>query len=224
MADLFSDLEDDKKISIGKTEVEYKTASSILTKASGFMETYDYTLNPYSGCSFGCTYCYAAFFSRTEEKRKNWGYWIQVKENALQLLMKFRKKSLHDKTICMSSVTDPYQPIKYFSLTALLLLISCSFLKQNDFIISKVISKNTNEQILYDVYQTGIDNYRFEFKAVNHPDTIKLFEYFLNDATYKAMRFKITPSNDTLTIVTNMPTDFKFSQTKIGTIVILKNE
>lgn len=112
MTDLFSDLEDDKKTSIGQSEVIYKAAASILTEAKGFMGGYDYTLNPYSGCSFGCTYCYAAFFSRTEEQRKNWGYWVQVKENGLQLLIKFRKKSLKDKTIYMSSVTDPYQPIE----------------------------------------------------------------------------------------------------------------
>lgn len=113
---------------------------------------------------------------------------------------------------------------QYFTLTALLLIASCSFFEQNDFIISKVISKDTNEQIFYDVYQTGIDNFRFEFKAVNNSDTIKLFEYFLNDATYKAMRFKITPSNDTLIIIPNIPTELKFSKTKIGTTVILKNE
>lgn len=111
--DLFSDLnEHSKRTAVGQSKIEYKNVLSILTKASGFMESYDYTLNPYSGCSFGCTYCYAAFFSRTEEQRKNWGYWVQVKENALQLLMKFRKKMLVDKTIYMSSVTDPYQPIE----------------------------------------------------------------------------------------------------------------
>ncbi|AEE52605.1 SPL family radical SAM protein [Haliscomenobacter hydrossis] len=112
MKDLFSDLEDDKKNSIGKSKVDYKKASTILTKASGFMESYDYTLNPYSGCSYGCTYCYAAFFSRTEEQRNNWGYWLTVKENALYLLMKYRKRPLTGKTIYMSSVTDPYQPIE----------------------------------------------------------------------------------------------------------------
>jgi len=112
MTDLFSDIPDDKPTSVEKSEVTYKNAASILTAAKGFMGTYDYTLNPYSGCSFGCTYCYAAFFSRTEEQRKNWGYWVQVKENALQLLVKFRTKSLRDKTIYMSSVTDPYQPIE----------------------------------------------------------------------------------------------------------------
>ena len=50
------------------------------------MDEYDFTLNPYSGCSFGCTYCYAAFFSRTKEQRDGWGYWVTVKENAIELL------------------------------------------------------------------------------------------------------------------------------------------
>lgn len=110
--DLFSGYEEEKRTSIGNTEVLYKNAASILTEAKGFMGAYDYTLNPYSGCSFGCTYCYAAFFSRSEEQRKNWGYWLHVKQNALQLLIKFRKKPLLNKTIYMSSVTDPYQPIE----------------------------------------------------------------------------------------------------------------
>jgi len=110
--DLFSPLESQKRTSIGKCEIIYKEASSILTEAKGFMSGYDFTLNPYSGCSFGCNYCYAAFFARTEEQRNNWGYWVQVKENALRLLLKFRKKPLTEKTIYMSSVTDPYQPIE----------------------------------------------------------------------------------------------------------------
>lgn len=104
--------EDEKKKSIGSTSIEYKAVSSILTKASGFMEDYDFTLNPYSGCSFGCTYCYAAFFSRNKDKMDNWGNWLSVKENAIALLMKYRKKPLIDKTIYLSSVTDPYQPIE----------------------------------------------------------------------------------------------------------------
>jgi DNA repair photolyase len=101
-----------RKSKLGQTEIDYKPASSILTKASGFMADYDYTLNPYSGCSFGCTYCYAAFFTRNKEKMDNWGKWLTVKENALQILKKKRKKPLIDKTIYLSSVTDPYQPIE----------------------------------------------------------------------------------------------------------------
>ncbi len=103
---------DDKKIKLGHAEIKYKSASSILTKPSGFMDSYDYSLNPYSGCSFGCTYCYAAFFSRNKEKMDNWGYWVEVKENAMIMLKKKRKKPLMDVIVYMSSVTDPYQPIE----------------------------------------------------------------------------------------------------------------
>lgn len=102
----------DKRNTIGHSQVEYKSFSSILTKTSGFISAYDYTLNPYSGCTFGCTYCYAAFFAKTQDFRNNWGYWVQVKENALELLVKRRKKPLYGKKIYISSVTDPYQPIE----------------------------------------------------------------------------------------------------------------
>lgn len=113
--DLFSSIGENKesrKNKIGQTEIDYTNASSILTEASGFMNAYDYTLNPYSGCSFGCNYCYAAFFTRTVQEKDNWGKWLKVKENALQLLIKWRKKPLVEKTIYISSVTDPYQPIE----------------------------------------------------------------------------------------------------------------
>ena len=114
--ELFDDIEqnntEDKKKKIGQTEIQYIKSASILTEAKGFMGAYDFTLNPYSGCSFGCNYCYAAFFSRSSEEKDNWGHWLKVKENALQLLLKWRKKPLYNKTIYISSVTDPYQPIE----------------------------------------------------------------------------------------------------------------
>lgn len=97
---------------LGQSEIAYKSAHSILTPTSGFLESYDYSLNPYSGCAFGCTYCYAAFFTWEKEKQDNWGYWVEVKENALALLQKKRKRPLINKNIYMSSVTDPYQPIE----------------------------------------------------------------------------------------------------------------
>ena len=102
----------EKPVNVGKSSVEYASVKSILTRASGFMSTYDYTLNPYSGCTFGCTYCYAAFFVRDKLKQDEWGRWVKVKENALQLMIKKRKRPIVGKTIYMSSVTDPYQPIE----------------------------------------------------------------------------------------------------------------
>lgn len=97
---------------LGQTRIYYGKAREILTRATGFMGEYDYTLNPYSGCFFGCTYCYAAFFSRDLAKRDDWGNWLFVKENAVDLLMKRKVGSLDDKLIYMSSVTDPYQPVE----------------------------------------------------------------------------------------------------------------
>ncbi|MEW6474678.1 MAG: radical SAM protein [Actinomycetota bacterium] len=75
------------------------------------MTDYDYTLNPYSGCSFGCTYCYAAFFTRNRALQDSWGYWVQVKENAVDRLRRARTP-LAGKSIYLSSVTDPYQPVE----------------------------------------------------------------------------------------------------------------
>ena len=101
----------DRPNQLGQAAVEYAPVRDILTRASGFMSEYDYTLNPYSGCSFGCTYCYAAFFSLNREKRDTWGHWITVKENAVSKMERF-KRSLDGKLIYMSTVTDPYQPIE----------------------------------------------------------------------------------------------------------------
>jgi DNA repair photolyase len=92
--------------------VTHHQARSILSSASGFIGMFDYTLNPYSGCRFGCSYCYAAFFARTKEKQDTWGRWLEVKANALDLLKKKRKRPLMNQAIYMSSVTDPYQPIE----------------------------------------------------------------------------------------------------------------
>jgi len=93
---------------------------STLTKASGFIKDYDYSLNPYSGCAFGCQYCYAAAFvsekpdkdrSPSPYRRENWGEWIRVKKNAVQqVAAAVRKGELNDKSAYMSTVTDPYQP------------------------------------------------------------------------------------------------------------------
>jgi DNA repair photolyase len=94
-----------------RVDVSTTTARGILTKASGFMSGYDFTLNPYAGCAFGCTYCYAASFATNRDERDQWGYWVRVKENAVDLLRR-RRGRLTGSTIYMSSVTDPYQPVE----------------------------------------------------------------------------------------------------------------
>src|SRR6267142_1819031 len=71
----------------------------------------DYTLNPYSGCSFNCLYCYirgSKYGIHMEEK-------LSVKVNALALLEKaltLRSRKGQYGIIVLSSSTDPYLQIE----------------------------------------------------------------------------------------------------------------
>ncbi len=100
----------------GTANVYGKPARSILNPASGYIRAYDFTLNPYRGCQYGCSYCYATAFSPNQAMRDDWGNWVIIKENAADLIAKEldRWQSKHDRppSIYMSTVTDPYQPIE----------------------------------------------------------------------------------------------------------------
>ena len=86
-----------------------KQAKSILNKTKRrdpwFLD--DYTINPYSGCSFNCLYCYirgSKYGEHMEEK-------LSIKENAVALLEKqlaLRAKKNQYGIIVVSSATDPY--------------------------------------------------------------------------------------------------------------------
>lgn len=77
----------------------------------------DYVINPYTGCRFGCTYCYASFMGRFLKDKgvKDWGQYVYAKVNAPELLekelpkLKAKGKGLE---IFLSSVTDPYQGVE----------------------------------------------------------------------------------------------------------------
>ena len=70
--------------------VECQPSRSLLTRATGFLRGYQFTLNPYSGCAFGCSYCYARFFASSEARRDTWGEWVSAKQNAPALLARAR--------------------------------------------------------------------------------------------------------------------------------------
>lgn len=101
----------------GGANVYEQNARSLLTKATGFIAAYDFTLNPYRGCQYGCSYCYAAAFSPNPQMRQDWGKWVIIKQNAAEILEKeldswYKKNPDKPPSIYMSSVTDPYQPIE----------------------------------------------------------------------------------------------------------------
>ena len=68
--------------------MEQVNARSIFSPATGFIRRggFDFSCNPYLGCSFGCNYCYAMFTPQNRRPRALWGKWFQAKSNAVALL------------------------------------------------------------------------------------------------------------------------------------------
>jgi DNA repair photolyase len=93
--------------------MELIESRSIFSPATGFIQRggFDWTCNPYVGCTFGCTYCYAAFLPQNRRPPEEWGKWITAKKNAVELAQKQAKK-VAGEAVYMSSVTDPYQPVE----------------------------------------------------------------------------------------------------------------
>lgn len=94
-------------------EIEAKT---ILSKTG--LPGVDWVVNPYTGCQFGCKYCYAYFVGKFTHPNEEWGRYVDVKVNAAKLfkrelgtkLIKAGGKNIGE--IFFSSVTDPYQGLE----------------------------------------------------------------------------------------------------------------
>ncbi|WP_312111584.1 SPL family radical SAM protein [Brevibacillus reuszeri] len=97
-----------------KTALFYKNPKTLLNKGSGFLSDYTHSLNPYTGCSFACSYCYVRQMPVSLFREQPWGTWVDIKQEAATLLRKElqRAKAKGKVTIFMSSATDPYQPIE----------------------------------------------------------------------------------------------------------------
>lgn len=79
---------------------------SIITKSN--IPGIDYVINPYVGCTHSCVYCYARFMKKfTGHYNEYWGSFVDVKINAPDLIPVSSKKYVN-KSIFISSVTDPY--------------------------------------------------------------------------------------------------------------------
>lgn len=96
-----------------KVKVREIQAQSILTpqKVGNLAEAFNYSLNPYSGCAFACSYCYVPKFPNKDHEYFEWGTWVNAKMNAPELIAKERTK-IFGSRIFFSSATDPYQYIE----------------------------------------------------------------------------------------------------------------
>ncbi len=110
-----------RRRSIERPEYFLLPVKSILNRCDSARVPFDWTINPYRGCEFGCKYCYARYTHEYMEidggefERK-----IFVKQDAAVLLASdlSRKYSYESKAsgytqaehIAIGTATDPYQP------------------------------------------------------------------------------------------------------------------
>ncbi len=98
------------------SETQLVRSRSVLTPASGFLNAFTHTLNPYMGCAFGdggCgVYCYVAESPIGLYAGRPWGQWLRAKANAAEALRRDLGTVTDPNSIrvFMSSATDPYQP------------------------------------------------------------------------------------------------------------------
>ncbi len=82
-------------------------SKAILTKTG--IGGYDFCINPYVGCAYGCRYCYASFMKRFTGHPEPWGEFVDIKINAPRVLRKQLKRA-RNGSVLLGTVTDPYQP------------------------------------------------------------------------------------------------------------------
>jgi len=95
--------------------VEYFTlvAKSLLNRCvSKRQMPFEWTINPYRGCEFGCKYCYARYTHEFMEMRDGMEFEqkIYVKQHAAGLLRQELRRVKADESIALGTATDPYQP------------------------------------------------------------------------------------------------------------------
>ena len=157
-------------------------AKSILIKSG--LPASDWVINPYNGCPFACSYCYAASIARWKHPGKTWGTFLDVKINAPQLLKhelnKLEKKHKNKDfgSIFFSSVTDPYNGMEAkYKLTRQCLQVLLDFNYQGSISIltkSPLVTEDINlfkqfKNIEVGMTITGLDDNVSRFLEVYAP-------------------------------------------------------
>jgi len=97
-----------------KRRVEYfdLPARSYVTKCASERVPFDWTINPYRGCEFGCKYCYARYAHEFMELRDPQDFERKIFVKHFDAA-RFREELRHissGESIAIGTATDPYQP------------------------------------------------------------------------------------------------------------------
>ncbi|UCG33618.1 MAG: radical SAM protein [Phycisphaerales bacterium] len=71
----------------------------------------DYSFNCYVGCGHGCKYCYARFMQRFHPHAEEWGRFVDVKVNAVEVLAR-QLTRLAPGEVFTCSACDGWQPVE----------------------------------------------------------------------------------------------------------------
>jgi len=97
--------------------VEFRTMDtrSVLNRVvSTRVNYFEWSINPYRGCEFGCRYCYARYTHEFMDKADPLLFEreIYVKQHAAWLLRQELRQVAEGETIAIGTATDPYQPVE----------------------------------------------------------------------------------------------------------------
>jgi DNA repair photolyase len=154
-------------------DINYTTPKKILTSTSGFLSGYSHSLNPYSGCSFACSYCYVRQSPIGLFRKQEWGTWVDVKQGIQEkIINEISNLKKRDKqvTIFMSSSTDPYQPIEYLEKVTRSLLEAMTEMKP-DFLFIQTRSPLVTRDI--DLFMKIKDRLRISMTVETDIDLIR---------------------------------------------------
>ena len=97
---------------MGSGDVRYRevTTKSALTRVQGM--PFAWSLNPYTGCSHSCRYCYARqyHFLRGRDTGEGFDREVDVKINFADVLRDELRRLRLRETVALGTGTDPYQP------------------------------------------------------------------------------------------------------------------
>jgi hypothetical protein len=71
----------------------------------------DYSFNCYVGCGHRCRYCYARFMQRFHPHTEEWGRFVDVKINAVEILAR-QLRRLPPGSVFTCSACDGWQPVE----------------------------------------------------------------------------------------------------------------